>query len=67
METKIYTVSEAAERLKVSKPTIYKLFNAGKLKYFVVGELRRVTEEQIEAFIRENGVLVVEDTDGQRL
>lgn len=51
----IYTVSEAAERLKVSKPTLYKLFNSGKLEFFWVGGLRRVTEEQIENYIRENG------------
>ena len=56
MESKIYTVSEAAMRLKVSKPTVYKLFNEGKLEYFTIGGLRRVTEEQIQKFIKTNEV-----------
>lgn len=62
METKIYTVTEAAKRLKISKPSLYKIFNNGKLEYFWVGGLRRVTEEQIQKYIEENGV-----SDGLKL
>lgn len=51
MKDAIYTIQEAAERLKVSKPTIYKLFRDGKLKFFMVAGRRRITESQIAEFI----------------
>ena len=58
MDNRIYTVSEVADRLRVSKPSVYKLFNEGKLDFFLVGGLKRVTEEQIQKYISENGGIV---------
>lgn len=55
MDDAIYTIQEAAERLKVSKATIYKLFREQKLKFFMVAGRRRITESQIAEFIDGNG------------
>jgi excisionase family DNA binding protein len=52
--TKLYTISEVAEILKVSKPTVYRLFKDNRLEWCLVGSHRRVSQEQIDKYIQEN-------------
>lgn len=54
-ENKLYTIDEISETLKVSRPTIYRLFRTGVLQWIWVGTHRRVTQEQLDEFLR-NGV-----------
>ena len=54
METmeQLYTVSDVAKRLRVSKPTVYHWFNEGLLPFVWVGGRRRVKESDVLAFVR---------------
>lgn len=57
MET-LYTVQEAADYLKVQRPTMYKYMDRGvrgvKLAYINVGGTRRISQSAIDTFIRES-------------
>lgn len=48
----LLTIPEAAERLSVSRTTLYKLIRTGELKALKFGRSRRVTDLEIEDFIR---------------
>ena len=52
------TVAEAANRLGISKETVYRLINDGRLHAIVVSgkKLRRfrIEEQELERFIRDN-------------
>ncbi len=45
------TIEEARERLRVSRPTIYKKIAAGELKTYKIGRRRFTTDEFLDAFI----------------
>lgn len=47
----LLTVSEVVALLKVSRPTVYRLFTAGELAWVQVGAHRRVTQTEIDRFI----------------
>ena len=49
---RLYTVSEVAEILKSNTNYVYKLMNAGLLKYLVIGR-RKVRESTLNKFIAE--------------
>ena len=51
MSARLMTVTEAAGALQVSKPTLYRLFAAGELKWVQIGAHRRVAAAEIERFI----------------
>ena len=51
----IYTINETAEILKVSRPTVKKLLDGGKLKGFKVLSVWRVSEKAIDEFIKQGG------------
>lgn len=55
MET-LYTVQEAADYLKVRRPTMYKYMDRGvrgvKLAYINVGGTRRIRQSAIDEFIK---------------
>jgi excisionase family DNA binding protein len=53
-ETKLFTVAEVAEILKISKPTVYRLFKSGELEWHSVGEHRRVSQIQIDRYLERN-------------
>lgn len=67
---KLYTVEEAAEALRVKRQAIYKYMNRGykgvRLGFVMVGGERRVTQAQIDAFIKAStavaGGIVNDDT-----
>ena len=46
------TVAETADRLKVTRQTIYRLFNSGRLPGCRVGRVLRFPADQIERFER---------------
>jgi excisionase family DNA binding protein len=53
MEDRLFTIDEAAERLRVSRRTIREWLRVGTLRGVKVGERWRVQESVIESFIRE--------------
>lgn len=46
-----YTVEQVAEMLHVGRDKIYYLLRTGQLRSIKIGKLRRITEEQLAAFI----------------
>ncbi len=49
----IYTLSEAAEVLRVHTNTVRRLVSAGHLASFKVGQQRRITKEALDRYIAE--------------
>lgn len=51
MET--YTVAEACQRLKISRPTFYNEVRRGRLQTFCIGARRFVSERALASYISE--------------
>ena len=49
-----HTVDEIAAALKKSPASIRRLIHAGKLKAYRIGPELRITEEQLNEYLREN-------------
>jgi excisionase family DNA binding protein len=49
--SRLLTIAEAAEALRISRSSIYRLFDAGQLAWVQIGASRRVTSTEIERFI----------------
>lgn len=49
---KVYTLEELVEVLQVTRRTLYNYIREGKLKAAKMGKYWRVTEKQLEAFLR---------------
>ncbi|MCW2732039.1 MAG: hypothetical protein JWR13_2855 [Mycobacterium sp.] len=47
----LLTVSEAAAALRISRSSMYRLFDAGELAWVQIGAARRVTSAEIHRFI----------------
>jgi excisionase family DNA binding protein len=47
----LLTVSEAAATLRISRSSIYRLFEAGELAWVQIGASRRLTSAEIHRFI----------------
>lgn len=45
------TAAEAAERMRVSKMTVYRLIRSGKLPAVQIGKAYRVREDDLEGFL----------------
>ena len=58
---KFYTINEAADLMRVSRTTIYRLLRSGKLQSVRVGSYQRITEEQIQAYTQQHTI----QQDGQ--
>jgi len=58
MTGEILTIKEVAEYLKLSEKTAYRLASDGKLPGFKVGGSWRFKKEDIEAWIKEQKILV---------
>ena len=50
----VLTIPQAAERLKVSRNTVYRLISAGDLPAVTVGSVQRVSEADLQAYIQRN-------------
>jgi excisionase family DNA binding protein len=46
-----YTVEQVAEMLHVGRDKVYYLLRTGQLRSIKIGKLRRITEEQLAAFV----------------
>jgi excisionase family DNA binding protein len=49
--SRLLTIVEAADALRISRSSIYRLFDAGQLAWVQIGASRRVTSTEIERFI----------------
>jgi excisionase family DNA binding protein len=47
----LLTISEAAAALRISRSSIYRLFDGGELAWVQIGASRRVTSAEIHRFI----------------
>lgn len=54
MSAEVLTIPQVAERLKVSRNTVYRLIAAGALAVTEVGSVSRVSEEALAAYIERN-------------
>lgn len=50
------TAAEAAERMRVSKMTVYRLIKAGELPAVQIGRSYRVREDDLERYLQSNYV-----------
>jgi excisionase family DNA binding protein len=50
------TASEAAERMRVSKMTVYRLIRAGKIRAVQIGKAYRVRESDLEEYLNSSYV-----------
>jgi excisionase family DNA binding protein len=51
IEKLLLTVSEAADELRISRSSLYRLFEAGELAWVQIGAARRVTSAEIHRFV----------------
>jgi excisionase family DNA binding protein len=51
-----YTVEEAAKLLSISRSRMYELIQAGTIQSIKIGRSRRITEQQLRAFLRDHEV-----------
>lgn len=48
---RLLTIREAADALRISRSSVYRLFEAGQLAWVQIGSSRRVSSAEIEQFI----------------
>ena len=46
-----YTVEQVAKMLHIGRDKVYELLRTGQLRSIKIGKLRRITEEQLAAFV----------------
>ena len=51
-QTKLYTLQEVADILRMNRQTLYNNISRGKLKLTKVGKEYRLTEEQLQDIIK---------------
>lgn len=60
MTDEILTVQEAAELLKISRDTVYRLMKKTdpkkRIAYIMVGDARRIKSSEIERYLKDNEV-----------
>ncbi|MDX1888000.1 helix-turn-helix domain-containing protein [Mycolicibacterium sp. 050158] len=49
--SRLLTVVEAADALRISRSSVYRLFDAGQLAWVQIGTSRRVASAEIDRFI----------------
>lgn len=50
----VLTIPQVAERLKVSRNTVYRLISAGELPAVTVGSVQRIAEADLQKYIERN-------------
>ncbi len=53
------TAMEVAERMRVSKMTVYRLIRGGKIKAVRIGKAYRVREDDVESYLNSSYVTAV--------
>ena len=48
-----YTIEEVAQKLRVTRTTVYRWMQAGALRYVMAGERRRIPQSALDAFLKE--------------
>jgi excisionase family DNA binding protein len=48
-----YTIEEVAQKLRVTRTTVYRWMHSGALRYVMAGERRRIPQSSLDAFLRE--------------
>ncbi len=48
-----YTIEEVAQKLRVTRTTVYRWMQSGALRYVMAGERRRIPQSALDAFLRE--------------
>jgi excisionase family DNA binding protein len=48
---RLLTIPEAADALRISRSSIYRLFEAGELAWVQIGAARRVTSAEVNRFV----------------
>lgn len=51
---KFYTPQEIAEKLKVSKLTVYDLIKKGELEAVKIGKIYRISQEALDNFLKKS-------------
>jgi len=54
MSAEVLTIPQVADRLKVSRNTVYRLISAGELPVVEVGSVSRINEDDLKAYIDRN-------------
>jgi excisionase family DNA binding protein len=54
VSAEVLTIPQVAQRLKVSRNTVYRLISAGELPVVEVGSVSRVSELDLKAYIDRN-------------
>ena len=49
--SRLLTIAEAADALRISRSSIYRLFEAGELAWVQIGAARRVTSAEVNRFV----------------
>ncbi len=63
VEERYFTVEEVADRLKVSHMTVYRWIKAGQLGAYKIGGEFRITERDIDRFLKERRFPVKGESD----
>jgi excisionase family DNA binding protein len=50
--SRVLTVAEVAGRLRVSQLTVYRLIHRGHIRAYKVGQLWRIDQDDLEAYIQ---------------
>ena len=51
---KLFTVNEVAQILKIHRHTVMKLIYDGKLKHTKIGEQYRISDKQLDKYLKAN-------------
>lgn len=54
--TTLITVNEAAKHMHISPKTVYRLINRGKLSRIKIGAATRLSENEIVAYLKKQGM-----------
>lgn len=52
-ELQLFTIAEAADRLRLGKTTLYALLQSGELRSITIGKARRIPASAIAQFLSE--------------
>lgn len=54
--TNLITINEAAKHMSISPKTVYRLINRGNLHRVKIGAATRLSEDEINAYLKKQGL-----------